>query len=148
MTAKKDPEPSLLETVQAGEPHMWVITLHSSEPGQPPQATLWESLTGSRYSHVQHSPAAHKYGRVGCVFNEKVFYGNSQANDSVKDCSFDLSNPKLWKMLDCSSVASLPRRQPVALVTHPINSQNMEDALEASLRSLIHEHRFVNLPKP
>ena len=128
-------------TTQTGEPHMWVVTLHSPEPSQPPQATLWESLTGSRYTHVPFAAAAHKYGRVGCVFNEKAFYGNCQSDDSVKESSFDLANPKLWKHLDASAVSSLPRRQSAPIVTHPVNSHQMEEALEGSLRQLISEHR-------
>jgi hypothetical protein len=37
---------------------------------------------------------------VGCVFNDREFFANKQMHDLVEGCSFNLSDPTLWKPMD------------------------------------------------
>eukprot|EP00802_Teleaulax_amphioxeia_P006340 Tamp_06344.p1 GENE.Tamp_06344~~Tamp_06344.p1 ORF type:complete len:666 (-),score=132.13 Tamp_06344:739-2655(-) len=132
-------------TTISGDAHMWVVTLQrpAADDFSEPQVTFWESLTGSRYRHDvgPDAPSALKYGRLGCLFNHESFYANVQPDDAVQAAHFDLNNWAHWKAMDDAAIASvrhleLPPLQYFALATH-----SMEEALEASLGSLIAAHR-------
>jgi len=79
-------------TKAKGAAHSWVMTI--SPEGE---VIFWESLTAHRYAHrpinpddppaLKQSRPDHPYRTVGCVFNHKSFYANSQ----VQELNFSLA---------------------------------------------------------
>eukprot|EP00286_Rhodomonas_abbreviata_P010675 CAMPEP_0181342296 /NCGR_PEP_ID=MMETSP1101-20121128/30917_1 /TAXON_ID=46948 /ORGANISM="Rhodomonas abbreviata, Strain Caron Lab Isolate" /LENGTH=664 /DNA_ID=CAMNT_0023453729 /DNA_START=102 /DNA_END=2096 /DNA_ORIENTATION=+ len=141
-----------LGTTVSGEPHMWVVTLDRQDPDLLPQATFWESLTGCRYAHGGGTQGGGSGGGGGGVWEDRVpvqqalLFRKRAADDSVQGCRFDLDNFSSWKGMEeqlLKDIASSVSRGTSAppLIHVPLATESMEEALEASLKQLIVEHR-------
>jgi hypothetical protein len=47
------------------------------------------------------------YRTVGCIFNNKTFFGNIQADDRVVNTSWDLEDEYMWKAMSPAHLNSL-----------------------------------------
>lgn len=136
-----------------GAAHTWVMTI--SPEGE---VTFWESLTAHRYAHrpvnpddppaLKQSRPDHPYRTVGCVFNHRTFYANSQPTDSVEVCQFDLQNEARWKCMSEEALRSVcgPKILPSGPVFPPLYPSGVDSSLvsndmEHELRSLVTDHR-------
>lgn len=136
-----------------GAAHTWVMTI--SPEGE---VTFWESLTAHRYAHrpvnpddppaLKQSRPDHPYRTVGCVFNHRTFYANSQPTDSVEVCQFDLQNEARWKCMSEEALRSVcgPKILPSGPVFPPLYPSGVDSSLvsndmEHGLRSLVTDHR-------
>jgi len=115
---------------------VWVATMEGSE------ALFWESVSCLRY---EHRPAVgqprYKYQTIGCVFNHKCFYANSQATDAVQSVSFDLADKALWVPMDSEVLAQVPRGPSGPLCAPRFDRVAEEIALEQALKERIKVHR-------
>lgn len=140
-------------TKAKGASHSWVMTI--SPEGE---VIFWESLTAHRYAHrpinpddppaLKQSRPDHPYRTVGCVFNHKSFYANSQPTDSADVCVFDLHNESRWKSMSEEAIRSVcgPKLLPSGAVFPPLYPASVDSALvsndmEYELRSLVADHR-------
>jgi len=140
-------------TKAKGAAHTWVMTI--SPEGE---VAFWESLTAHRYAHrpinpddppaLKQSRADHPYRTVGCVFNHRSFYANSQPTDSVEVCQFELQNETRWKSMSEEAIRSVcgPKLLPSGPVFPPLYPPSVDSALvsndmEHELRSLVTDHR-------
>ncbi|XP_013388058.1 centrosomal protein of 76 kDa [Lingula anatina] len=139
-------------TKSKGAAHAWVVTINTDG-----LVTFWESLTGHRYIHRPSNPddlpgtspkVQHPYKTVGAVFNHQSFYANSQPNDSVQTCHFDLQNEARWKSMSEDAILSLcgagampswPGLPPLCAST--LDPGMVSNSLELELRALVTEHR-------
>ncbi|CAH3154354.1 unnamed protein product [Pocillopora meandrina] len=136
-----------------GAAHTWVMTI--SPEGE---VTFWESLTAHRYAHrpvnpddppaLKQSRPDHPYRTVGCVFNHRTFYANSQPTDSVEVCQFELQNEARWKCMSEEALRSVcgPKILPSGPVFPPLYPSGVDSSLvsndmEHELRSLVTDHR-------
>lgn len=137
-----------------GVAYGWVTTISPSG-----EVVFWESLTAQRYIHhfidpddpplnKQQPKPEHMFQTIGCLFNHKSFYANSQPSDHVDICQFDLQNKSLWKAMSEEAIKSvcaglgLPSG-PVfpPLCPSSIDATTASNHLEFALRSLLQELR-------
>ncbi|PFX21677.1 Centrosomal protein of 76 kDa [Stylophora pistillata] len=140
-------------TKAKGAAHTWVMTI--SPEGE---VNFWESLTAHRYAHrpvnpddppaLKQSRPDHPYRTVGCVFNHRTFYANSQPTDSVEVCQFELQNEARWKSMSEEALRSVcgPKILPSGPVFPPMYPSGVDSALvsndmEHELRGLVTDHR-------
>ena len=115
-------------------PHAWVVSLGS-------KITFWESLTGQRL--LSDDPRVHRfYRKVGCVFNNKSFYGNIQVDDIVANTCWDLQNESMWKPMAPEMLGALVGSSKLLpLLPLMNNPQNEELRVENELKNLIIGYR-------
>ncbi|XP_074644636.1 centrosomal protein of 76 kDa-like [Tubulanus polymorphus] len=140
-------------TKAKGVPHSWVMT--RAPDGL---TTFWECLTGHRYVHQPINPndppsvpqpkPEYPYRTIGCVFNHKNFYANSQPSDAVEICQFHLTEESLWKAMSEDAIKSVcisgaapswPTLPPLA--APKLGSAVLSNDLEQELRVLVSQHR-------
>lgn len=103
------------------------------------QNVFWESLTGQKYT--QNDPKVnYLYRRIGCVFNDRSFYANSQEADTAFKTSLNLEDPSKWKDMGDLSAYRVPTNglgklsfqsdQNIALE----EEESMEDSLKARIK--------------
>lgn len=85
-------------------PHGWVMTRtqKSKKLGQRHteyQYNFWEPTTGHKFE-INDPRVAQLYKRVGCIFNNKCFYGNIQASDVITQTDFNIEDYTKWKAID------------------------------------------------
>lgn len=140
-------------TKAKGAAHSWVMTISPER-----EVIFWESLTAHRYAHrpinpddppaLKQSRPDHPYRTVGCVFNHKSFYANSQPTDSADVCVFELHNEARWKSMSDEAIGSVcgPKLLPSGAMFPPLYPATVDSALvsndmEYELRSLVTDHR-------
>uniref|UniRef100_A0A7S1J7S2 Centrosomal protein of 76 kDa n=1 Tax=Eutreptiella gymnastica TaxID=73025 RepID=A0A7S1J7S2_9EUGL len=117
-------------------PHMWVMTKTTEE------VIFWESVTGARYVHVLDGrPPTYMYTHVGCVFNHTVFYGNIQASDHVRSCTFNLDDETCWKPMSTMKLKLCKKQPKVPIHPSTIDCLALEESLESSLLNFVKDHR-------
>uniref|UniRef100_T1J4Y7 Centrosomal protein of 76 kDa n=1 Tax=Strigamia maritima TaxID=126957 RepID=T1J4Y7_STRMM len=134
------------------EPYAWVVTL-----GYDGYSVFWDPLTSIKYKHIpirpddppivpQHKPE-YPFTKIGCMFNHRSFYANSQPSDSVFTCQFDLSNESLWKRMAADNLQAISAsrtwvtvRVPT-LVVNPLDPYLASNDLEQELQAYILEYR-------
>jgi len=88
----------------------------------------------------QDDPRVHRFYRtVGCVFNNKRFFANIQADDRVVNICFDLEDEYMWKAMSPSKLEGL-RPNPAIGCLMPSNRENIEEdekMLESALKEKI-----------
>jgi hypothetical protein len=92
--------------------HAWVLTKAPATGSDPNKRKIhfWESLTGTKLE--QEDPRVHRFYRtVDCVFNNKGFYANVQADNRVVNTSWNFSDEFMWKSMSSTYVNSLPPSQ-------------------------------------
>lgn len=134
--------------------HMWVMTRDGRHGNRTGGAVFWESLTGQRYAVNpdmidDETVRALPYTSVGCIFNDRAFYANVQAIDTVCDTRWSLDDESLWKRMREQSIATLQRQcgrgHAVPLLPNTLDGAAEAIALEAELRALIEQHRLQQL---
>ena len=129
----------------------WVATLDVSGP-----TLLWDATSGQRHTHRRQTvsdalegrvhPREYPYLTIGSLFNHKHFFANVQETDSVPLCSFEVSNPSLWKSLDPEAIraVTLPPWPPASAPLLPPSTQGAEasERLERELRALLLQFRL------
>ncbi|XP_041375156.1 centrosomal protein of 76 kDa-like [Gigantopelta aegis] len=140
-------------TKSKGAVHAWTATISTDG-----LVTFWESLNGHRYIHDPVNPMdppmskqqrpRYPYKTVGCVFNHRSFFANSQASDSVEVCQFDLHNESHWKSMSEDAIVSVcgPGASPQWPTPPPLSASTLDTALvcndlEQQLRVIVTEHR-------
>jgi len=123
--------------------HTWVMTKvrdNSAESGHF-KVTFWESVTGQRLE--SDDPRVHRYYRkIGCIFNHEEFYGNIQADDTVINTNFDLTDESMWKPMARECLENLvPENSSVPLFSPTMICQEEEEEIELQLKRRIAEYR-------
>lgn len=125
------------------KPHIWVLTrrrLSSTEF----DITYWEPTTAERFGTAD----GHKYVSVGCAFNHRDFYANTQEDPSAVTTNFNFDNEAGWMSLAQLKLRSVPKFPNPPLLHIPLNTRAMELDLEGSLRALIQQHRDGTIGEP
>lgn len=89
--------------------HAWVLTRApaTTPDGSKRRVQFWESLTGSKFD--QEDPRVQRFYRtVDCIFNNKCFYANIQADNRVANTNWNLEDEFMWKGMSQSYVNMLP----------------------------------------
>lgn len=90
--------------------HSWVLTKAPPTANVDPNKSkvqYWESLTGTKLD--QDDPRVHRFYRtVDCVFNNKNFYANIQADNRVANTIWDFTDDFMWKSMSSTYINSLP----------------------------------------
>ena len=119
---------------------------------------FWDPITGKRYPHLRVNPndpptikqpaTTHPFKVVGCAYNHKCFYANTQPLDCVETVDFTFENPVLWKQMNSDSISSVTGAMhpnictPLPPLSQPtLNGASMAKNLETKLKILIAEHR-------
>nr|XP_045583392.1 centrosomal protein of 76 kDa-like [Procambarus clarkii] len=128
-------------TRRSGTPHAWVMMR-----GPYSAVTFWEAATGSRYLHKVGQKAAHDYGSIGSVFNNKHFYANCQTSDKIEYCNFFLEDSSAWKMMSSSATSSMTEKRSCLIPLTPAacDENKRSTDMEVKLRLFIIEHRSDN----
>lgn len=122
--------------------HAWVLQrqANASPSGVKSQHKIifWESLTGQKME--VDDPRVHRFYRnVGCVFNNKSFFANVQADDRVVNTNWDLEDEYMWKSMARQQIESLQPSNGVGYLmpSHTINIADEEKTLERILKDKI-----------
>lgn len=84
--------------------HAWVLTRRLA--GGKHKVDFWESLTGTKMD--SDDPRVHRFYRtIGCVFSNKHFMGNIQADDRVVNTNWDFEDEYMWKQMSSSMINTL-----------------------------------------
>jgi hypothetical protein len=85
-------------------------------------------------------PRVHRfYRQIGCVFNNKSFYGNIQIDDRVANVSWDLEDDQFWKSMDKTFINNLQPSNGVGFLMPSVNINipEKEKMLEKMLKERI-----------
>lgn len=85
-------------------------------------------------------PRVHRFYRtIGCVFSNKCFMGNIQADDRVVNTSWDFEDEYMWKQMSTSMLNSLSTSTGIGHImpSASINVNEEEKMLEGILRDKI-----------
>ncbi|KAF5401252.1 Centrosomal protein of 76 kDa [Paragonimus heterotremus] len=125
--------------------HAWVVTFLADSS----TILFWDSVSGRRYVHQVHNGnCTHPYQTVGCLYSHEAFYANVQPTDRLEQCSFDISDPTLWRPMSRDVIASVVSQSNLALkrLGEPVqNLCNLSDQCESKLRALASDWRLAHL---
>lgn len=85
-------------------------------------------------------PRVHRFYRnVGCVFNNKCFFANVQADDRVVNVNWDLEDEYMWKSMNRTFIESLQPSNGVGYLmpSLTLNTADEEKTLERILKDKI-----------
>ena len=85
-------------------------------------------------------PRVHRfYRQVGCVFNDKTFYANVQADDKVVNTNWDLEDEYMWKSMSRQMISTLKPSNGVGYLmpSSSIKVMDEEKMLEKILKDKI-----------
>ena len=109
--------------------HAWVLTRKSGT-----KVDYWESLMGNKMDYCD--PRVHRFYRtIGCVFNNKHFYANIQADDRAVNTNFDFEDEYMWKSMSTPMLNTITTSNGVGYImpsttpTNPDEEKMLEQAL-------------------
>ena len=109
--------------------HAWVMTRQPPNAQGKQHVDFWESLTGTKLA--SDDPRVHRFYRnVGCVFSNKSFFANIQADDRVVNTEWDLEDQYLWKAMSPQYINSLT---PSSSIGYLMPSNNFSTGEEEKL---------------
>lgn len=117
------------------------MTFDASDSRGRGKVLFWEPLTGQKF-RLGDPRIKSFYRSIGCVFNDKHFYANIQADDQVQNTIFDLEDDSLWKAMDSVLLKSLPKVPNANLMPTDLDIIEEEKALEKALKAKIAGVRF------
>ena len=85
-------------------------------------------------------PRVHRfYRQVGCVFSNKCFFANVQADDRVVNTEWDLEDKYMWKGMNQSYINTLTPNSAIGdlMPSTGVNALEEEKLLESILRDKI-----------
>jgi hypothetical protein len=75
----------------------------------------------------QDDPRVHRFYRtIGCMFNNRRFFANIQADERVVNTNFDLEDEYMWKAMSPQKLDGL-RPNPAIGNLMPSNRENIEE---------------------
>lgn len=118
--------------------HAWVMTRQPPNQAGKQKVDFWESLTGTKMG--SDDPRVHRfYRQVGCVFSNKSFFANVQADDRVVNTEWDLEDKYMWKGMSHAYINALTPNSAIGdlMASQGINVPEEEKLLESILRDKI-----------
>lgn len=116
--------------------HAWVLTRR--KVGGKHKVDFWESLTGTKMD--SDDPRVHRFYRtIGCVFSNKAFMGNIQADDRVVNTNWEFEDEYMWKQMSSSMINSLSSSTGIGhlMPSSGMNTAQEEKMLEGILRDKV-----------
>ncbi|KAF8566628.1 hypothetical protein P879_05484 [Paragonimus westermani] len=125
--------------------HAWVVTFLADSS----TILFWDPVSGRRYFHQIHSGnRTHPYRAIGCLYSHEAFYANVQPTDLLEQCSFNISDPSLWRPMSRDVIASVVSQSNLALkrLGEPVrNLCDLSDQCESKLRALASDWRLAHM---
>ena len=115
--------------------HAWVMTRQPPNAQGKQHVDFWESLTGTKLA--SDDPRVHRFYRtVGCVFSNKAFFANIQADDRVVNTEWDLEDQYLWKAMSQQYINSLTPNSSIGylMASNSFSAAEDEKLLESILK--------------
>ncbi|KAG5500539.1 hypothetical protein JKF63_03633 [Porcisia hertigi] len=119
-----------------GEIGVFVVSRSTDVRGSA-KVTVWNPTSGERSSPSEQAA----FATVDCMFNNKSFFANCQASNSIATVSFECHNEELWKPLNVLKLRMVPRYPPAPLLFEAVAASSVERALEVQLRAAISTYR-------
>ena len=126
--------------------HTWVLTRGVTDINTKKvySITFWESLTGQRIQ-VSDPKVFRFYKKIHCVFSDKKFHANIQADDTVFNTSYVFEDEFLWKSIPEDKIINISKYNytPQLSLTSIITDIHLqEENLEKDLK-----HKFIAFRK-
>jgi len=106
------------------------------------RVNCWDPLTGHRSPPGEILPSGYVYTSVSSVFSNEKFYACCSLENSPASVSWDMDDNSVWKGMDTQFLRSLPHALPIPLSPPTLDCAALSIAIQASLCSLIEQHRI------
>lgn len=102
--------------------HAWVLTRESKKVNGRVivEEKYWESLTGKIYKRNDER-VNYLYRRIGCIFNDRSFFGNVQKDDTAIRTRLNLEDETCWKTMGDISLFLPPKPKHALKLIPPSN---------------------------
>ncbi|KAK7198179.1 CEP76 C2 domain containing protein [Novymonas esmeraldas] len=119
-----------------GEASVFVVSRSADARGAA-RVTVWNPASGERSSPSEQAA----FSTVDCLFNNKAFFANCQATNSIASVSFECYNEEAWKPLNVLKLRMVPRYPSAPLLFEAAAAPSVERTLEIELRAAISAYR-------
>ncbi|KAG5474455.1 hypothetical protein LSCM1_03239 [Leishmania martiniquensis] len=119
-----------------GDINVFVVSRSIDAAGSA-KVTVWNPTSGERSLPSEQET----FATVDCIFNNKSFFANCQASNSIATTSFEYYNEELWKPLNVLKLRMVPRYPPAPLLFETVAASSIERSLEIQLRAAISTYR-------